>query len=296
MVKQSFLFCTCVHQERLWVLSIPLTRHCLVVGHIDCLSFLIENGCLLKDVAVSGAVREGHLKAVELLVSCGLPQRPFFPDHATPCFGRLTPNQLRCLEHLLDNGRHIHPAVVIWAATGGDLEAVRLLHSRGVPFWHSACEEDKWDREVRDRRRELHFAYRRDMLSRGIISVPETAEDTEDMRDALHYAWAMGAPLTPVMEELFDAKRAGTRATLLCFHVAMGLSQMAGSSSEQRDAWAGMGRVPLELIERILVDAEYEITDALRRSVLRDRSVKVDQLATAPWRILWMRKDGVLDV
>jgi hypothetical protein len=51
----------------------------------------------------------------------------------------------------------------------------------------------------------------------------------------------------------------------------------------------------MELIEKILVDAEFEIADTLRCSVRRDCSVKVEA-AGYPYRVVWMRKDGVLDV
>jgi hypothetical protein len=207
--------------------------HSLVVGHIDCLSYLIENGCPLEDIAMSGAVHGGHLKAVEMLVSCGLPDDPFFLDRQTPYFGRFIPNQLRCLEHLLDNGRRIYPAVLIWAAIGGDVDGVRFLHSRGVPLWDSACVEDTKDRDFRDPARKKFLEYHTVLLARSILAVPEMPQDAEDMWKALYYGWAMGAPLTPVMEDFFEGKRAATRVTLFCFHVATGLSQDDGASCEQ---------------------------------------------------------------
>jgi hypothetical protein len=268
------------------------TMRSFIVGHIDCLNFLIENGCPLEDIAVSGAVKGGHLKAVEILVGHGLPDGQFFLDWDTACFGQFTSNQLRCLEHLLDDGCCIHPGVLTWAATGGDLDVVRFLHSREVSLWSSACDESAQDKLARDAAREMVLRDYADLLYSNTIAIPEMPEDAEHMREVLHYGWAMGAPLTPVMKEVFEAKRAATRATLLCFHVATGLSQTEGASWEQTAAWAVMGRVPTEIIEKILLDAECEIADTLRRSVQRDRSTKVVQLAGYPSRTAWTRKDG----
>jgi hypothetical protein len=92
------------------------------------------------------------------------------------------------------------------------------------------------------------------------------------MWTALRYGGLMGAPVSPAMEELFEAKRRSTCAVLLCFHVATGLSQGEGAV-EQLAAWSGMRRMPMELIEKILVFAELEIPESLRRALPRKQCV-----------------------
>jgi hypothetical protein len=86
------------------------------------------------------------------------------------------------------------------------------------------------------------------------------------MLSALRYGWVMGAPLTSVMEEVFVDQRRSTRGLLLSFHVAARLSQGEGSG-ERRAAWSAMGAVPVELIENILVLADFEIPESLRRGL-----------------------------
>ncbi len=77
------------------------------------------------------------------------------------------------------------------------------------------------------------------------------------MYTALLYGALMGAPMSPAMEEMFKTQRKSTRAVLLYFHVATGLSQGEGSE-EQRAAWSCMGRIPLGVIEKILLLADLE--------------------------------------
>ncbi len=66
------------------------------------------------------------------------------------------------------------------------------------------------------------------------------------------------------MEEMLAEQRRTTRTILLSFHVAPQLSRGEGTA-EQRAAWAVMGRVPFDIIEKILVLSEFEIIEALRR-------------------------------
>ncbi len=114
------------------------------------------------------------------------------------------------------------------------------------------------------------------------------------MYKVLRYGALMGAPLSPAMEEMIKSQRESTRAVLLCFHMATGLSQREGreeqvaawsymglllrlrgaiglsqgeGSEEQRAAWSCMGRIPLGVIENILLLADLEIPESFRRGV-----------------------------
>ncbi len=94
------------------------------------------------------------------------------------------------------------------------------------------------------------------------------------MQKALWYGWALGAPLSPAMEAVFKAKRGLTRTVLCCFHVATRLSQ-GKAALEQRAALGAMGRVPVDMVEQILMLAELEIPELLRRPLPRaSRKVK----------------------
>jgi hypothetical protein len=107
-----------------------------------------------------------------------------------------------------------------------------------------------------------------------IVTIREISEYADSVWAALRYGWVMGAPVTPVMEEVFEAQRAATRATLCCFHVASRL-ELGDGTSEQQDAWGAMGRVPMDLIEKILLGAHFEIWETLHRTFLGKCDVSV---------------------
>ncbi len=86
--------------------------------------------------------------------------------------------------------------------------------------------------------------------------------------------------MSPVFEDLFRAQRGATRAVLCCFHVATRLSQGEGTE-ERKAAWAGMGAVPVELIEKILVLGELETDVSLHHRLPLGRSVRWG--AWNPW-------------
>jgi hypothetical protein len=209
-------------------------------GHVDCLRFAIKHGCLIDDAMLISAVRGGHLACVGLLVYYGLPRKPCVFDFVSVqalasskgAANRAGSEQLRCLHYLLDHDCAIHPGTLILAALRGDLDTVQLLHSRGVPLWIGALEEDV---NVCDVFGVVHREYgeRAGRLVKNIISVPQAAEDVVPMWETVCYGWARGAPVTQVMEKMLEEKRPVTRAALLCFHVAAGLSVGEGASREQ---------------------------------------------------------------
>jgi hypothetical protein len=86
------------------------------------------------------------------------------------------------------------------------------------------------------------------------------------MLEALWYGWFMGAVMSPPLADMFMARCRATRAVLCCFHVATRLSQVEGTP-KLKAAWAGMGAVPIVLIEKILLYAELEIIESLRHSL-----------------------------
>jgi hypothetical protein len=263
------------------------------VGHADCLAYAMEQGCPLRDDMLMRAVVGGHFECVKLLVARGLPEKPLAFDNAG---WRLNdnpvgPDQLRCLQYLVDNGRPIHTGLLIWVASSGDVDFVRLLNSRGVPLWTGAYAQEAYGED--DHMQELRVKTQEDALwQQGIIGIPEKPEDAGKTWAVLQYGWAMGAPLTPAMEAVFGAKRAATRATLLCFGVAARLSRGKEASPRQGGAWAVMGRMPIELVEKIVVHADFETRDTLHRQRGRECSVIV-QLSHPPPRV-WMQNDDTL--
>ncbi len=213
----------------------PLMLESCFVGHADCLRYLLEHDCPLDDDVLWAAVTAGHFHCVELLVTRGLPQKPLTFSDGVPVGNRpVGPDQLRCLKYVSDQQCPIHTSMLIWVAGSGDLDLVRLLHSRRVNLWAGAYVAEALD----DNKGALK--------QQGVMAVPEEPEDAVDMWRVLQYGWAMGAPLIPAMEEVFRAKRAATRTMLLCFKAAARPSRQLGMSQRQRAALAVMGRMPIE--------------------------------------------------
>jgi hypothetical protein len=128
-----------------------------------------------------------------------------------------------------------------------------------------------------------------------IMAIHQPPENPEVMWNALQYGWAMGAPVTPALEAAFAAKRVGTRATLLCFHVAAKRGQAEEIAPEHAAMWAAMGRVPPELVGKIVVHADFEIAETLYRShrSLPTRRSVILSLPAAPTTV-WVRDEPAL--
>ncbi len=95
------------------------------VGHVDCLAFALKNGRRPSDSVFEGAMSRRQVACVELLVSHGSPREPYFGALITCsdliCVETMCqqpkpvgPDVLRCLQHLFDNGRHIHKGRSSW--------------------------------------------------------------------------------------------------------------------------------------------------------------------------------------
>ncbi len=175
----------------------------------------------------------------------------------------LSPNQLRCFQHLFDKGCRIHPGTLVSAARFGDLGLVRLLHSRGVPLW-----EWVWDEPTEEEWPGLRLCLCKlyDDAIAGRLVVPHQPAAAKHMWKTLMYGAIHGAPVTPAVVALFITQRSATQAVLLSFHAAARLNQ-GGGTPEQIAAWAVMGCVPIQLIENILVLADLEIPESLHRSL-----------------------------
>ncbi len=162
------------------------------------------------------------------------------------------------------------------------MKAVRALHGRGVSLWDQAWEAENDEPTIQPLGEGGGDATSqpcpctscevRRCAVRNIILLPRKPERASHMWEALRYGWAMGAPLTPAMEEVFAAQRSSTRAVLLSFHVALRLSQGKGAS-KQKAAWKGMARMLIDLIEEILVLAGLEIPELVRRPLPRGHTV-----------------------
>jgi hypothetical protein len=250
--------------------TIPKVTECCYVGHHDCLGFLIEHGAPVNDSTARIVVMREHLESIALLAARGVPPvaTPFlypadFVTHGDR--GGFLQGQLECIKRINGNGCPIHPGTLIWGARGGDLKSVRFLHGIDVKFWEYACKEEDIDDINFSRNADVAASWKRYMLKEKILVVPQAPE--EPVLRAMQYGWMRGAPMTPAVEALFRAKRAATRATLLCFHVATALSRKAETPPELRTSFAAMGRIPMELIEILLEEAGLETKDTLRCSL-----------------------------
>jgi hypothetical protein len=236
---------------------------------------------------LSTCVKEGDLACVEVLVALGVPHKSCLFGNDIPRGQSMGINQLCCLLHLLDWGWPIHPGTLIWAARRGDLDAMRTLHARGAPLWEAAYDEEPEDGQLSCNLRSGPLDLKRRIMAAGrrTITIPQIPDDSDSMWAALRYGWVMGAPVTPVMEETFKAQRAATRATLLCFHVASRLSRGEGTSDELT-MWAVMGRVPIELVEKMVLNASFEIYETVRRPFQPGCNVSVRVHGSPRW---WLK-------
>jgi hypothetical protein len=219
----------------------------------------------VTDRTLSAAVKKGHLDCVKLLLTNRLSDEPFI--YKTVGFNLENPassrigepaRELCCLQYIIDEGCPIHAWSLILAAGDGYVDCV---HSRGFSLWEKAE-----DRDATNRTCSCISCEPVDCASERTITFPCKPEDASRMYTALLYGALMGAPLSPAMEDMFKTQRKSTCAVLLCFHVATGLSQGEGSE-EQRAAWSCMGRIPLGVIEKILLLADLEIPESLRRGL-----------------------------
>jgi hypothetical protein len=251
-------------------------------GHMGCLVFAIQHGCPVNDNVLHAAVKGEQLAVVDLLVTHGLPRAPYVCAPSRRVGEQMRPDELRCIQRLLGLGRRIHPGSLIQAATRGDVDFVHFLHQRGIPLWEAA-------RERTIKRHSPKPMARKKMLESlhktATISIPHRPENAERMWASLRYGWARGAPLTPAMERLFRAKRAATRETLLCFHVSSRMGRGEGSR-QKLAAWAAMGRMPIELIEKILLLAKLEVPESIHHTLPKTRSVRI---RTADKCVFWVR-------
>jgi hypothetical protein len=245
-------------------------------GHTDCLAYVIKHGTHVVnniDNFLYGAVGEGHLACVDLLLAHRQSDEPYLhtergcpdrPHTAIPSYhGPLKPHQLRCLSHILDKGCPVDTGALITAVRNGDLELVRNLHGRGVRLWTSICAEEA-SRQLTFWLPTYCLCNQYNAAAEGRLAIPSDPRHARHMWSALKYCAVMGAPLTPAMWQVFKRQRECTRAVLLCFHAATRLSQGEGSQDEKA-AWGAMACVPSELIEKVIVLAEFEISESLRR-------------------------------
>jgi hypothetical protein len=276
------------------------------IGHTECLAFALKHGCQVTDWVLRSAVMEGHPACVELLADQGLLQELLQEPllHAEYCCshifsssgvdsasvrGPFTPDQVRCIRHVVDKGGPVHPGTLIMAVRSGDVDFVRYLHGAGVPLWECAWEEEGEDGKLVAMDCACGGCDLYDSARNEIVPIPREPKDAAHMLKALRYGWAMGAALTPTMERVLEDQRRSTRAVLLCFHAATRLSRGAGNV-EQGIAWAVMGAIPIELIEKMLVLADLEIPESLHCTLPRERSV----MEPAMWP--WLRSQGNCDM
>jgi hypothetical protein len=285
--------------------------------HLQCMQYLLDNGRVIHPGTLICAARRGDVDAVRFLHGRGVPLWTAACEEDA--------EEEEFATHISRMCREIVRKLRLRTAT----IAIPEFAAKGL--FASAHAEAAYD-EAEPVPRFRMKTKQRSLRRQGVIAVPEKPLDTVPMWRALQYGWAMGAPLTPAMEEVFKAKRAATRATLLCFHVAARLSQGTGSltqetdsatqgsgsvtqgtgplteetgflaqgtdslgeeegaSGEQRAAWAGMGHVPIELLEKILLKADFEIPESLGRSARRGGLMHVQR--SNPSLMVWVRSDG----
>lgn len=232
-------------------------------------------------------VAGGHVDSVKLLVTRGLPAQPFIYENPLLGAQLLSSDQRLCLEIILENGRPIHPMTPIYAAARGDLETVRLLDSKGVELWDYACKEE----DVNFHNLDNSPVWARIQREKKVIDIPQSEDRGRRISTALLYGWYRGAPVTPAMEAIFKSNRAATRATLLCFHVATRPSN-EGTPVEHRAAWSAMGRVPGDVVEKIITDADCHIKETFRRR--HPKSCRASVLDTPPPIMVWMNGEDWL--
>jgi hypothetical protein len=178
----------------------------------------------------------------------------------------LGPMQRSCFDYLFDQNWPIHPHNMIKAAQRGDLDFVRLLQERRVPLWSGACEEKP--REPRDvMMHDCSYSYSaaaQYCRVNNIILIPANQQAGGGLWTVLRWGHACGAPVSPRVEDAFKAGRLATRAVMLSFHAAGRLSR-GDDAGDHKAAWASMHAIPIELIEKILLHADLEIPESIRK-------------------------------
>lgn len=250
-------------------------------GHVDCLDFAIQHGPRMGDVLLIAAINKGQLACVKLLVARGWPRETPYLHHVD-WYHLAEPQMFPCLQHMFEQGCPMHPGNLIMAAQAGGLDYARFLHKHGIPLWTRACEEDPYADQscgpnFPGTKRDDHC------LDNNILPMP-SADKAGGMFDILRWGHALGAPLTPAIEDLIRAKRAATRAVLLSFHGATRLRRGEGTRAQRR-AWANMGAIPCELVEEILLKAKLELPETLGRCLPAHRLVEVEGRWVAAWSV-----------
>ncbi len=159
-------------------------------GHVECLAFALEHGADLQDNLLGIAIIKGRLDCVKLLVAKGLPINPYRPGHGYP-YGyncHFGPEQMRCLQYILDKGCAVDTGALISAARCGDVDLVRFLHRQNVPFWDCTWEECMDDRPL-SKIEELSTPKRLEHCQEmNILAVPRNPQHANHMWKALFYS------------------------------------------------------------------------------------------------------------
>jgi hypothetical protein len=196
------------------------------VGHFDCLTYVVEHGCPLDDALLGIAKAKVHLPSNALVVRHGLPKsRPY--QHRAD--GQLSGSaQLHCLRHISGSGCPIHPGTLIGSASQGCVDTVCILHEGGMPLYEHAW---AWELEAGSNALYSLAASNCSCMQSSTSYFRSLKCLCPPMRKVLRYGAWVGAPVFHIIQEMLRADRAGSRAVLLCIHVAARLSLGKGFDS-----------------------------------------------------------------
>ena len=97
-------------------------------GHLDCLIYAHEHGCLWHEITTARAAGNGHLKCLKYAHEQGCPWH-----EGTTSFAAANGN-LDCLQYAHENGCPLHEDTTSTAARYGHLDCLKYAHEHGCPW------------------------------------------------------------------------------------------------------------------------------------------------------------------
>ncbi|ATZ81203.1 ankyrin repeat domain-containing protein [Bodo saltans virus] len=96
-------------------------------GHLECLKYAHENGCIWDEWTCACAARKGHLECLKYAHENGCPW-----DVMT-CASAAQKGHLECLKYAHENGCPWNSYTCFRAALNGNLECLKYAHENGCP-------------------------------------------------------------------------------------------------------------------------------------------------------------------
>lgn len=126
-VHGGHLHCIKYAQERGCLLTKEITYYATLSGHFNILQYAYENDCPLSDYAVSNALQFGHLDCLKYMIEKGAE----WPEYVVEIYN------IECLKYAYENGCSINRLIMSNFASSGNLKCIKYLYEHG-------CKWNEW--------------------------------------------------------------------------------------------------------------------------------------------------------